>query len=228
MVEDKRNIYQRLAAIRAEIGPMVKNENNQQQNFKYVGSPQVLAAMRDAMDRHGVLLVPSIAGHEIGEKTTSSGGIQLVTHIDLLYAFVNINDPTDRVECSWYAQGIDSAEKGPGKAATYAEKYFLLKFFNVPTPKDDPDGDPKPEDASGYRQRSDGQRRTNSTEPASQAQRGKIWAEAGDLWPQRNEEEKRSLLAIECRALGIPDSTKDMTKADASKLIEELMKKRGK
>jgi len=41
---------------------------------------------------------------------------------------------------NWYAQGIDLAgEKGPGKALTYAEKYFLLKFFNIATSADDPD-----------------------------------------------------------------------------------------
>lgn len=33
---------------------------------------------------------------------------------------------------SVYAEGI-------GKALTYAEKYFLLKQFNIPTDNDDPD-----------------------------------------------------------------------------------------
>lgn len=42
----------------------------------------------------------------------------------------------------WYGQGVDLAgEKGVGKALTYAEKYFLLKFFHVATKKDDPDSD---------------------------------------------------------------------------------------
>jgi hypothetical protein len=40
----------------------------------------------------------------------------------------------------WYGQGVDLAgEKGVGKALTYAEKYFILKQFNIPTDKDDPD-----------------------------------------------------------------------------------------
>ena len=34
---------------------------------------------------------------------------------------------------------MDDGEKGVGKALTYAEKYFMLKFFNIPTDKDDPD-----------------------------------------------------------------------------------------
>ena len=41
---------------------------------------------------------------------------------------------------SFYGQGVDiSGEKGVGKALTYAEKYFLLKFFNIPTDEADPD-----------------------------------------------------------------------------------------
>jgi hypothetical protein len=44
------------------------------------------------------------------------------------------------ITCTWYGQGVDIAgEKGVGKAMTYAEKYFMLKFFNIPTDKDDPD-----------------------------------------------------------------------------------------
>lgn len=40
----------------------------------------------------------------------------------------------------FYAQGIDTeGEKGVGKALTYAEKYFLLKQFNIATDTDDPD-----------------------------------------------------------------------------------------
>jgi hypothetical protein len=49
-------------------------------------------------------------------------------------------DSMETMSVPWYAQGVDLAgEKGVGKAATYAEKYFLLKFFHVSTKKDDPD-----------------------------------------------------------------------------------------
>jgi len=42
----------------------------------------------------------------------------------------------------FYSQGVDLAgEKGVGKALTYAEKYFFMKYFHVPTGKDDPDSD---------------------------------------------------------------------------------------
>ena len=39
----------------------------------------------------------------------------------------------------WYGQGLKDTEQGIGNALTYAERYFLLKFFKIPTDSDDPD-----------------------------------------------------------------------------------------
>ena len=55
------------------------------------------------------------------------------------FTWVNAENPEEQIECAWMGQGLDDGEKGVGKALTYAEKYFLLKFFNIATDKDDPD-----------------------------------------------------------------------------------------
>jgi len=39
----------------------------------------------------------------------------------------------------FFSSGLNGDEKGVGSALTYAERYFFLKYFNVPTDKDDPD-----------------------------------------------------------------------------------------
>ena len=39
----------------------------------------------------------------------------------------------------FFASGLNGDEKGVGSALTYAERYFFLKYFNVPTDSDDPD-----------------------------------------------------------------------------------------
>lgn len=47
-----------------------------------------------------------------------------------MMTWINIHNPSEIVACSWYSQGVDiEGEKGVGKALTYAEKYFLLKFL---------------------------------------------------------------------------------------------------
>lgn len=39
----------------------------------------------------------------------------------------------------FFASGMNGDDKGVGSAMTYAERYFFLKYFNVPTDSDDPD-----------------------------------------------------------------------------------------
>jgi hypothetical protein len=45
----------------------------------------------------------------------------------------------EKDENYFYSSGINGDEKGVGSALTYAERYFFLKYFNVPTDDDDPD-----------------------------------------------------------------------------------------
>lgn len=131
------NLYQKLIEVRKAV-PYLKKDNKGFQ-FQYVSSSQTLGALREAMDAQGVLLVPEILDHAVSDKATKKEGSQLFTELTMKFTWINAELPEERIECLWYGQGLDTGEKGTGKAATYAEKYFMLKFFNVPTDKDDPD-----------------------------------------------------------------------------------------
>ena len=142
------NLHQKLIEIRKGVPYLQKATKNQQQGFMYTGSSQVLAAVKTKMDELGVLLVPEITGHKFHEKSAmtvvrpdgkTQSGAQHVTELDLTMTWVDAEKPSDTIKCTWYAQGVDQHEKGIGKAMTYAEKYFILKFFNIPTDHDDPD-----------------------------------------------------------------------------------------
>lgn len=141
------NIYQKLIEVRKEV-PYLQKENSGAQ-YKYVSSSQVLGNCKSKMDELGLLLIPSVMGHKVTEsiieKPDREGNIEkrtttYFTELDMSYMWVNAEKPEETIVCNWYGQGVDIAgEKGVGKAMTYAEKYFMLKFFNIPTDKDDPD-----------------------------------------------------------------------------------------
>jgi hypothetical protein len=140
------NIYQKLIEVRKTV-PYLQKENKGYQ-FNYVSSSQVLAALKHKMDEVGLLLIPSVTGKNVTidtyEKPDGRGNakrtVDIFTELDLTFTWVNAEKPEEKIECKWYGQGMDTAgEKGVGKALTYAEKYFMLKFFNIPTDKDDPD-----------------------------------------------------------------------------------------
>lgn len=135
---EKLNVYQKLSEVRAEV-PYLKKEKEGKQ-FNYVGSSDVLGALHGKINDMGLILVPSVVGHKVTVGATNSGTTNYFTELDMMMTWVNIDNPEDKLECPWYAQGMDLAgEKGVGKALTYGEKYFMLKFFNIATDKDDPD-----------------------------------------------------------------------------------------
>jgi hypothetical protein len=62
------------------------------------------------------------------------------TQVSLVVRFVNVDQPSDFVDVPCLGFGIDTQDKGPGKAVSYAVKYALLKALGLET-GDDPDED---------------------------------------------------------------------------------------
>lgn len=140
------NIYEKLIEVRKAV-PYLQKENSGEQ-YNYVSSSQVLSKVRDEMDKQGLLLIPKVTDKKVSgdmvERKDKYGNAKhtttYFTELNMSYIWVNAEKPEEKIECPWYGQGVDIAgEKGVGKALTYAEKYFLLKFFNIATDKDDPD-----------------------------------------------------------------------------------------
>lgn len=153
------NIYEKLVEVRKTVEYLQKEAKGAQ--YSYVSSSQVLGSLRAKMNELGLLLIPRVTGHNLLESTVEQKNKETgdvfkrtttyFTELDMIMTWVNAEKPAETIECPWYGQGVDIAgEKGVGKALTYAEKYFLLKQFNIPTDKDDPDSfqekhDPKPQ-----------------------------------------------------------------------------------
>ena len=59
---------------------------------------------------------------------------------DMVYTWVNNENPTEEIRVNWVMVGQQSdASQCLGSGLTYSMRYFLLKYFNVATPDDDPD-----------------------------------------------------------------------------------------
>lgn len=143
----EKNLYQKLVEVRKSV-PYLKKEAQGKQ-YNYTGSSQVLASVRSKMDELGLMLIPAITDKELHgseiEYYDSEGRVNkrtttYFTELKMTMTWVNADNPEEKLEVPWYAQGVDIAgEKGVGKALTYGEKYFMLKTFNIATDKDDPD-----------------------------------------------------------------------------------------
>lgn len=139
------NIYQRLAKITAELGNVAKNLNVAGK-YKAVGEVDVLNSVKPLEEKYGVYSYPvSRKIYESKEVLVGSQKtINQLLRVETVYRFVNIDKPTEFVDIVSYGDGLDSGDKAPGKAMTYADKYALLKAYKIET-GDDHDKDLSPE-----------------------------------------------------------------------------------
>lgn len=131
------NLQQKLIEVRKAVPYLQKAASGPQ--YQYVGSSQTLSSVMEKMNELGILLKQEIISQRVTQFHTAKGALQFMTDADMRFTWINADDPSDREEALWQGQGVDNGEKGIGKLATYAEKYFILKSFNIATDKDDPD-----------------------------------------------------------------------------------------
>ncbi len=135
------NLYEKLLKIQVAVDRFVKDNQvgEGKQAYRAVSSEQVLEKVRPLMNTNKLLLIPNVTGANVTVGSTSSGTARYLTELTMTMTWYDV-ESGESLSVPWYGQGVDLAgEKGVGKANTYAEKYFIMKFFHVPTPKDDPD-----------------------------------------------------------------------------------------
>lgn len=137
------NIYEKLSAITGELSAVAKNleVGFGQNKYKAVGEADVLKAVKPLEVKYKVYSYPYsrkiIESGEI-ESTNAKGEIRknLFERIEVIYRFVNTENPEDYIDITSYGDGIDSQDKSVGKAMTYADKYALLKAYKIITGED--------------------------------------------------------------------------------------------
>ncbi len=136
-------LYEKLLKIQQCVDGIIKDSENKSDKYFYVSNDAIVNTIRPLMNEYSLLLIPEVKTANLIEGVTKSGTTRYLCEIyyDMIWRDV---ESGEELHVQSYAAGTDLAgEKFVGKAATYNEKVFLLKFFHVPTPKDDPDGDKK-------------------------------------------------------------------------------------
>ena len=141
---EQLNLYQKIADVKANIEGFTKDTKGY--NYSYVSGSQVLHRIRNKMIEHNLLLVPYTENEEIIETTNAKGKTEHIFKLKLTYKWINADNPQEVLEVPFFAVGQqDDVSKAHGTALTYAERYFLMKFFNIPTDEDDADAKQKQE-----------------------------------------------------------------------------------
>src|SRR5574344_220381 len=109
------NIYEKITAIMQDVQYLAKDDKVEFGTTKYraLSEEKVTSIMRAELLKYSLVIFP------VSQIANRSGQI---THVDVMYRLVNVDNPEEFIEIASCGDGADSQDKGSGKAMTYAYK----------------------------------------------------------------------------------------------------------
>ena len=141
------NIFEKMSAITAELGIVAKNlevQTTKTSSYKAVSERDILDAVKPLEAKYGVYSYPVqrevLESNLLESESEYQGKVTrkttFMTRIKTVYRFVNTEKTDEYIETTTFAEGIDTQDKGSGKAMTYADKYALMKAYKISTGED--------------------------------------------------------------------------------------------
>lgn len=147
------NLYQKLHDIQSRVIGLGKDAKSN--SYGYVSGAKVLEHVKPLMNNHKLILKQEILSieNERQDYRTGYGGNyekpkhEILSRVMMRFTWID-TESGEKDENLFGANGQNDWDKGVGSALTYAERYFLLKFFHIATDEDDIDNpNRKPEEA---------------------------------------------------------------------------------
>lgn len=138
------NLIQKLAKIRA-ISDVVSKEKKGY-NYTYADITTILANITAGMKKYGVSLIPSIVPGttDVSQnvvvntkfdktgKAYDSTATEMLVKADMVFKWVNDEDPNDFIEVPWIVTGSQAdPSQALGSGLTYCTRYFLCNYFQI-------------------------------------------------------------------------------------------------
>ena len=131
-MSDLKPLLEALHAVMAEVGYVQKDGTNTQQKYRFASESAFIAALRPALVKHGLELLP--VGCDLLESKAwerEAGKWSFRTIVRMRYLLGHTSGAT--LEVSMPGEGVDTSDKATGKACTQAFKWLLRQMFVVET-----------------------------------------------------------------------------------------------
>lgn len=143
----RAKVAAKMAAVMSEVRRVHKGGYNDHHRYAFASASDVVDMIRGLLSRHGLALVQSPTD-VWWEDVRTRNGTSTVCRGWFQMALV-CGETGAQFVVPWLGEAQDSMDKGFNKAATAAQKYFLLKTFLVSTgDEEDPDAQGEPAPAS--------------------------------------------------------------------------------
>jgi len=144
-------IYERIAAIMAEVPAIGKNKQNQEQHYWFRGIDNVYNSLHPLFVKHQVFTTSEILNKNREVWTNKNGTIMIEFTLQVKYRFTAIDGSS--IETETMGQAMDSSDKASNKAMSMAHKAAILQIFMIPTiDLEEPDATSPEPHSHGYQQ----------------------------------------------------------------------------
>ena len=138
-------IYSKLLKVQEQIKGLGKDKKTGQGNYgyEYVTGSKLLEHIKPILNQEKLILkqeITSVEKERIDYKTKNGEKSEMLFSVWQKFTWID-TETGEKDENSFFASGMNDWEKGLGSALTYAERYFLLKYFHIATDEDDIDND---------------------------------------------------------------------------------------
>lgn len=147
------SIYKKLILIQKQVKGLSKDKKSY--SFSYVTGNKLLSFIKPLMDEQGLILKQEVLSidnermdYQVWNKFEKVFKPKSEILSKVMMRFTWIDSETGETDVNLFgANGQNDWEKGLGSALTYAERYFILKYFHIATDEDDIDNpNRKPEE----------------------------------------------------------------------------------
>ena len=135
---EKKGLARKMSLIMGEVPTMIKDGQNVPQKYGYTTAEAVKAALRPLFRKHNVGFFAAIT--DVKRETSINRNSTTVVSVLAKMKFTLTDaDTGESMECEWYGEANDYADKSVNKAATAATKYFLTNTFLLSTTEPEAD-----------------------------------------------------------------------------------------
>ena len=143
MEEVRTNVFEKILHVMESVQYLNKDgfvETTKGKGYKALTDEKVVMAIRPALLKERLVILPvAMAQNRTDEQVEGYDGkikVNRITSVDVQYRIYNVDDPNDYVDVVSCGTGVDTQDKGIGKAMTYSRKYMLLNTFLIPSGED--------------------------------------------------------------------------------------------
>jgi hypothetical protein len=141
------NLYEKILAVSMEIKNIEKSMKVGSGTYAYsaVADLDVTMKVKEAEAKFKLVSIPikqELVSSEV-IRTLKEGNKESITYVDnvkMTIRIIDVEKTSDFIDIESFGKGIDSGDKGFGKASTYARKYGLLNAYKIAT-GEDPDAE---------------------------------------------------------------------------------------